>query len=182
MLMGGGMQAGWNPGGKKMGEKSSLLSEDSASSSSESRSTTDGCREVMCMRSAYANSSQIGVASWIHPASSVCNMWGGGEPSIKRVIASGWKVSSELFQGGAMAYHAEFVANHRGTCGKTTWACSVLVSSSGVLEGIVKVGGYDVDGVLGSNPEKLELVVGGLVCHCRVRYGACLYILRLCLL
>jgi len=66
MLMGGGMQAGWNPGGKRMGEKSSLLSKDSASLSSEDRSTTDDCRQVMCMRRAYANSPQIGVASWIH--------------------------------------------------------------------------------------------------------------------
>jgi len=46
---------------------------------------------------------------------------------------------------------------------------SVLVVSSGVAEGIVKVGGlvgvYDVDGVLRSNPEKLESVGGGLVCQ-----------------
>jgi len=67
MLLGGGMQAGWNPGGKRMGEKSSLLSEESASSSSEDRSTTDVCREVMCMWSAYANSAQIGVASGSTP-------------------------------------------------------------------------------------------------------------------
>jgi len=49
------------------------------------------------------------------------------------------------------------------------WAHSVLVISSGVAEGIVKVGGlvggYDVDGVLRSNSEKLELVGGGLVCQ-----------------
>jgi len=64
-----------------------------------------------------------------------------------------------------MAYHVEFVAKDRGTCGTTIWACSVLVSSSGVPEGIVKMGGYDVDGVLGSNPEKLELVGGRLVCQ-----------------
>jgi len=64
-----------------------------------------------------------------------------------------------------MAYHVEFVAKDRGTCGTTIWARSVLVSSSGVPEGIVKVGGYDVDGVLGSNPEKLVLVGGRLVCQ-----------------
>ena len=63
----GGINAGWKPGGSKIGEKSSLLSDDSAASSSEDMSTTAGCREVTCMRSAYANSLQIGVASVIHP-------------------------------------------------------------------------------------------------------------------
>ena len=77
--------------------------------------------------------------------------------------------SSELFQDHfccwAMAYHVEFVAKDGVTCGKTIWARSVLVNSSGVPEGTVKVGGYDVDSVLGSNPEKLELVGGKLVCQ-----------------
>jgi len=48
----GGIDAGWKPGGSKIGEKSSLLLEDSAASSSEDMSTTAGCREVTCMRRA----------------------------------------------------------------------------------------------------------------------------------
>ena len=35
----GGVDAGWNPGGSRIGEKSSLLWEDSAASSSEDMST-----------------------------------------------------------------------------------------------------------------------------------------------
>jgi len=63
----GGVNAGWNPGGSRIGEKSSWLSDDSAASSSEDMSTTAGRREVTCMRRAYANSLQSGVASVIHP-------------------------------------------------------------------------------------------------------------------
>jgi len=36
----GGIDAGWKPGGSKVGEKSSLLSDDNAASSSEDMSTT----------------------------------------------------------------------------------------------------------------------------------------------
>ena len=43
----GGMDAGWKPGGSKIGEKSSLLSDDAATSSSEDNSTPAGCREDM---------------------------------------------------------------------------------------------------------------------------------------
>ena len=42
MLPCGGMDAGWKPGGSKIGEKSSLLSDDWAASSSEDRSTSTG--------------------------------------------------------------------------------------------------------------------------------------------
>ena len=52
MVLFGGIDAGWKPGGSKIGEKSSLLSDDSAASSSEDMSTTAGCREVTCMRRA----------------------------------------------------------------------------------------------------------------------------------
>jgi len=62
----GGVDTGWKPGGSRIGEKLSLLSDDSAASSSEDMSTTAGCKEVTCMRRAYANSLQIGVASMIH--------------------------------------------------------------------------------------------------------------------
>ena len=58
----GGMDAGWKPGGSKIGEKSSLLSDDAATSSSEDKSTPAACREVTCMRRLYAISLQIGVA------------------------------------------------------------------------------------------------------------------------
>jgi len=69
MLPGGGTDAGWKPGGSKIGEKSPLLSNDSAASSSEDKCTATGCLDVTCMRRAYANSSQIGVASVIYPSS-----------------------------------------------------------------------------------------------------------------
>ena len=76
----------WKPGGSKIGaskigETSSLLSDDSATSSSKDMSTTAGCREVTCMRRAYANSLQIGVASVIHPFKPFCSTCGGGLPN-----------------------------------------------------------------------------------------------------
>jgi len=67
MLPGGGTDAGWKPGGSKIGEKSSLLSDNSAASSSEDNSTVTGCRDVTCMRRAHANSPQMGLASVIYP-------------------------------------------------------------------------------------------------------------------
>ena len=48
MVLVGGMDTDWKPGGGRMSEKSSLLSDNAASSSSEDRSTTDGCKEVVC--------------------------------------------------------------------------------------------------------------------------------------
>jgi len=45
------MDAGWKSGGNKIGEKSSLLSDNSAASSSEDKSTVTG-RDVTCMRRA----------------------------------------------------------------------------------------------------------------------------------
>ena len=48
MVLVGSMDTGWKPGGGKMSEKSSLLSDDAASLSSEDMSTTDGCKEVVC--------------------------------------------------------------------------------------------------------------------------------------
>ena len=138
----------------------------------------------MCTRRVYANSPQIGVASWIHPLSSVSSTWGGGKLShescqhtwlesceggeVKESVKS-LELSTELFQDhfccGAMAYHVELVTQDCGTCGEAIRIHSVLIISSGVPEGIVKVGGYDVEGVLGSNLEELELVRGGLMCQ-----------------
>jgi hypothetical protein len=89
------MAAGWKPGGRSIEEKSSLLSDDAAASSSEDKSTTAGCREVTCMRRAYANSLQIGVASVIHPFRPLFNTWGVGFPSTIRVISSGLKDAKE---------------------------------------------------------------------------------------
>jgi len=73
------MAAGWTrkPGGRIIDEKSSLLSDDPPASLSEDRSTTAGCREVTCMRRAYANSLRIGVAYVIHPFRPSFNTWGG---------------------------------------------------------------------------------------------------------
>jgi len=83
-----GTDASWKPGGSKIGEKSSLLSDDSTASSSEDISTTAGWREATCMRRAYANSLQIGVASVINLFKPFCSTWGGELPSTIRVISS----------------------------------------------------------------------------------------------
>jgi len=86
MLPGGGTDAGWKPVGSKIGEKLSLLSDNSAASSSEDKSTVTGCRDVTCMRSAYANSPQMGVASVIHQFKFGLSTGGGGLLSTSRVI------------------------------------------------------------------------------------------------
>ena len=86
MLPGGGTNAGWKPGGSKIGEKLSLLSDDIAASSSEDKSTVTGYRDVICIRSAYVNSPQMGVASVIHPFRFLLSTGGGGLPSTSRVI------------------------------------------------------------------------------------------------
>ena len=44
---------------------------------SEDMSTTAGCKEVMCVRRAYANSHHRGVASCTHLRRSLCRIWGG---------------------------------------------------------------------------------------------------------
>ena len=62
MLVVGGMDTGRKPGGWRMSENSSWLSDDAASSSSEHISTTAGWRDVMCVRRAYAYSPPRG---WI---------------------------------------------------------------------------------------------------------------------
>jgi len=91
MVLVGGMDTGWKPGGGRMSEKSSLLSDDAASSSSEDMSTTAGCKEVMCVRRAYANSQHRGVASCIHLRRSLCRILGGGFPRTSRVVSSAKK-------------------------------------------------------------------------------------------
>jgi len=60
MLVVGGMDAGRKPGGWRMSEKSSWLSDDAASSSLEDMSTTAGWRDVICVRRAYVYSPQKG--------------------------------------------------------------------------------------------------------------------------
>ena len=87
----GGMAAGWKPGGRSIQEKSSFLSDNATASSSEDKFATAGCREVTCMRRAYANSLQIGIVSVIHPFRPFFNTWGGGFPNTIRVISSGLK-------------------------------------------------------------------------------------------
>ena len=62
MVVVGGMDTGRKPGGGGMSAKSSWLSDDTASSSSEDMSTTAGWRDVMCVRRAYAYSPPRG---WI---------------------------------------------------------------------------------------------------------------------
>jgi len=91
MVSFGSVDAGWKPGGSRIGEKSSLLSDDSAASSSEDMSTTAGSKEATCMQRAYANSLQIGVASMIQPFRPFCSTCGGGLPSTIRVFSSGVK-------------------------------------------------------------------------------------------
>jgi len=88
MVLVGGMDIGWKPGGGRMSEKLSLLSDDSASSSSEDMSTTAGCKEVMCVRRSYANSQHRGETSCIHLRRSFCRIWGGGFPRTSRVVSS----------------------------------------------------------------------------------------------
>ena len=78
-----------------MSEKSSLLSDDAASSLSEDVSTTAGCKEVMCVRRAYANSQHRGVVSCTHLRRSLCRIWGGGFPRTSRVVSSAEKEASE---------------------------------------------------------------------------------------
>jgi len=86
MLPGGGTDAGWKPGGSKIREKSSLLSDDSAASSSEDTSAVTGCRDVTCMRRAYASSEQMGVASVIYSFRFLLSSGGGGLTTTSRVI------------------------------------------------------------------------------------------------
>ena len=91
MVSFGGVDAGWNPGGSRIGEKSSLLSDDIASSSSEDMSTTAGSKEVTRMRRAYANSLQSGVASMIQLFKPFCSTCDGGLPNTIRVFSCGVK-------------------------------------------------------------------------------------------
>jgi len=69
MVVVGGMDTGRKPGWGRMSEKSSWLSDDAASSSSEDMSATAGWRDVMCVRRVYAYSPQRGVDSCIPPSS-----------------------------------------------------------------------------------------------------------------
>jgi len=88
MVVVGGMDTGRKPGGGRMSEKSSWLSDDAASSSSEDMSTTSDCKDVTCVRRAYANSQHRGVASCMHLRRSLFIIWGGGFPRTSRVVSS----------------------------------------------------------------------------------------------
>jgi len=74
-----------------MSEKSSLLSDDAASSSPEDMSTTASCRHVMCAQMAYANSRHRGVAFCFYLRGSFCRICGGGFPRTNRVVSSAEK-------------------------------------------------------------------------------------------
>ena len=95
MVVVGGMDTGRKPGGGGMSEELSWLSDDAASSSLEDMSTTAGCRDVMCVRRAYAYSPQKGVASCIHLRNFFCKTWAGGFPSTNCVVSSAEKVVKE---------------------------------------------------------------------------------------
>jgi len=95
MVVVGGMDTGRKPGGGRMSEKSSWLSYDDASSSSEDMSTTAGWRDVMCVQRAYAYSPQKGVDSCIHLHNAFCRTWAGGFPSTNRVVSSAEKEVKE---------------------------------------------------------------------------------------
>ena len=91
MVLVGGIDTGRKPGGGRMNRKSSWLSDDAASLSSEDMSTTAGCRDVMCVRRTYAYSPQREVASCIHLCNFFCRTWAGGF----RVVSSAEKVMKE---------------------------------------------------------------------------------------
>jgi len=95
MVVAGGMDTGRKPGGGRMSEKSSWLSDDAASSSSEDMSTTACWRDVMCVWRAYAYSPQRGVDSCILLRNSFCRIWAGGFPSTNRVVSSAEKEVKE---------------------------------------------------------------------------------------
>jgi len=113
----GGIDAGWKPGGSKIGEKSLLSSYNSTASSSEDMSTSAGCREVTCMRRAYANSLQIGVASMIHPFRPFCSTCGGGLPNTIRVFSSGVCV--------ALFYYVKDAKGGRSSSRVSPWTLAV---------------------------------------------------------
>jgi len=95
MVVVGGMDTGRKPGRGRMSEKSSWLSDDAASLSLQDLSTTAGCRDVMCVRRAYAYSPQREVASCIHLHNSFCSTWAGGFPSTNRAVSSAEKIVKE---------------------------------------------------------------------------------------
>jgi len=98
MVVVGGMDTGRKPGGGRMSEKSSWLCDVAASSSLEDMSTTAGCRDVRCVRRAYANSQHRGFASCIHLRRSLSRIWGGGFPRTSPVVSSS---ELELWEGGS---------------------------------------------------------------------------------
>jgi len=91
MVLVGGMDTSWKPGGGGVSEKSSLLSDDAVSSSSENMSPTAGCRNVMCVRRVCANSQHRGVLSYIHLRMSFCRIGGGWFPRTSHVVSSAEK-------------------------------------------------------------------------------------------
>jgi len=49
----------------------------------------------------------------------------------------------------------ELITKDPGTCGKTVWTHTILVISSWILECIMEVGRYNVDGMLGADLKEL---------------------------
>jgi len=94
------------PGGSKIGKKSSLLSDDRAASSSEDLSTTAGCREVTCMRRAYTNSLQIGVASVIHHFKPFCST---SQKNMPKGIKNMPKVCNNIHSFGYHIYKYSYI-------------------------------------------------------------------------
>ena len=59
------------------------------------------------------------------------------------------------FGCGALTYDVELITKDPGTCGKTVWTHTILVINSWVLECIMEVERYNVDGMLGADPKEL---------------------------
>jgi len=49
----------------------------------------------------------------------------------------------------------ELITKDPDACGKTVWTHTILVISSWVLECIMEVSRYNVDGMLGAHPKEL---------------------------
>ena len=49
----------------------------------------------------------------------------------------------------------DLITKDPGTCGKTVWTHTILVISSWILECIMEVGRYNVDGMLGADLKEL---------------------------
>ena len=62
-----------------------------------------------------------------------------------------------------MTYDMDFISEYWYACVKTVRAQPVLVICARISECVMKVGGYNVDSMLSSNPKEFELVEAELV-------------------